>query len=142
MQLLQSPVLNAGFSLLSASAHSIYCAVSRSDTRMNNKQRAAVLAGTVAFIAVGLFPPWICCFNGGPVLEGGRHYQTSSRPIGHHLIFAPPRSNDGAYYQELFDGATLDDPRFYEFKIDAARLTVLWISVVVASVALVILLRR
>ena len=86
------------------------------------RHKPIIILGAIAFVASGLFPPWVSTFNppGGGVSE---------TPAGYRLIFDPPSySGAGARY---LGGV----------RIDYGRLLIQW-AMIGAVVAGAISLRR
>ena len=78
---------------------------------MNKTQKRIISWAIVAFLFIGLYPPWI-----------ETHIRTSVS-VGHHLIFDPPTS---------------ETPRRKGIEIDFKRLLVYWSMVIFVGGAMVL----
>ena len=77
--------------------------------KLNKKQKKIILFGAILFILIGIFPPWSSIYKSNNL--------DSKHPVGYGLIFAPHQKVTSTYSLE----------------IDARRLTVQWIIVLVAT---------
>jgi hypothetical protein len=82
------------------------------------RQRNIIKLALVFILVVGLYPPWVKTFK--------TQYVNSENPIGHHLIFKPPKSEIPP------EG----------FKIDVVRVLLYWGMVVVVAGGLVLISRK
>jgi hypothetical protein len=97
---------------------------------MNTKQQVALLAGIVLAFAVGLFPPW----------EGVLRLERRSvqRPLGHYLIIRPPTIEHAA---GKYPGFGYGSRRYVEIRLDAGRLLVNWVLVILLTGGLIMVLQ-
>lgn len=86
---------------------------------LNSKQRRVLFLASVAFVAMGLRPPWTRAYN--------REQIHSEEPIGYSPLWSPP-------YDEYMGRLA------YGFHIDGSRLAVQWLLLIVGAGAAIVLL--
>jgi hypothetical protein len=104
---------------------------------MNRNQRIVLLSALGLVLFVGLYPPWLF------VLElGGIH---DSKQAGYSFLLSPPQippdvpSSDGIF---KYDGVFHVEDGSIQVRMDFERLEVEWITLVIATVFLLLLFKR
>lgn len=88
----------------------------------NPKQLRVLIAASVIFVIMGIFPPWTYTFNGESI--------HSEKPAGYELIISPPKPERGN-----------GDPES-GIRLDMTRLLVQWLVLFVATGGLLLLKRE
>lgn len=89
---------------------------------LNRRQGITLAIGFMLFAGAGVLPPW------RETLKTSR--VESDKPIGHHLIFDPPKAKPGPLSAAI------------SYSIDGSRLFVLWAVILVGTGALILLTGR
>lgn len=88
----------------------------------NPKQLRVLIAASVIFVIMGIFPPWTYTFNGESI--------HSEKPAGYGLIISPPKPEQDDGYLS------------YGIRLDITRLFVQWLVLFVATGGLLLLKRE
>uniref|UniRef100_E6QNX5 Uncharacterized protein n=1 Tax=mine drainage metagenome TaxID=410659 RepID=E6QNX5_9ZZZZ len=88
----------------------------------NPKQLRVLIAASVIFVIMGIFPPWTYTFDGESI--------HSEKPAGYGLIISPPKPEQGNGYPA------------YGIRLDITRLLVQWFVLFVATSGLILLTRE
>lgn len=88
---------------------------------LNAKQKIIIIVGIVAFVVIGMFPPWLYTHKGASI--------NTVEPAGYSFIAIPPRIK----YETIkkYDSSV---------KLDISRIVIQWVTVFVSTGLVVFLL--
>ena len=125
---------------------------------MNRKQKTAIWIGTIAAVAMGVYPPWVQSWDPS-FRSGGQHMRVGMGSERYSWIFDPPGTPE--WVKETW--GDLDDPLakdrnendtlqrmllllrndgYWRARLDLPRLIIQWLMVGFVVVALVMTLGR
>jgi len=105
--------------------------------RFNKRQKAVLLAGTLAALVIGIYPPWILS---GSLEENYAPVQVS---LGYGLIFVPPIADAekikkvGFTHDSILEAVLASKEGV---SLDTARLGTEWITLIVVVIGLLLYL--
>lgn len=105
---------------------------------LNIMQRCVIIAGVLAVLFMGLYPPWIAIIG----YLASEHNTTIHKPAGYHWIFKPPGPTDAPTFEATFgDTDTFKSARFRDtlrYEIDTSRLLLEWLMVGLVTIGLTV----
>ena len=102
--------------------------------RFNKNQKAVLLAGIIAALVMGLFPPWIMH---GPL---GENLAPIQIPLGYGLIFAPP-TPDAEWIASTPPYSKRILSQLGGIRLDTARLATEWVTIAFVIIGLLLYLQ-
>lgn len=96
--------------------------------QVNNTQRAIATVGLLLLIAIAVYPPWTLKLEGQPVA------------LQYSFVWKAPQLGN-EFVQSLYLAQSLYLPKYY-YAIDRDRLTIPWLTVLIATIGFVKVFER